>query len=59
MKNSPCLDCENRQIGCHGSCVPYQDYSAERRKISELRRQYNEKETRYIESKTRLKKASK
>lgn len=23
---TPCLDCENRSIGCHGDCRSYKDY---------------------------------
>ena len=59
MKNSPCLGCTDRFIGCHGKCESYQEYSAERQKINELRMKYNEIETQYIESKKKLKKASK
>ena len=55
-KSSPCFGCENRVLGCHSGCEPYQEYSAERKKISELRMKYNETETRFIESKRNLKK---
>lgn len=26
MINSPCKDCEEREIGCHSVCEKYQDY---------------------------------
>lgn len=28
--NSPCLNCENREPGCHGKCREYNDWQNER-----------------------------
>ena len=27
--NSPCLDCENRRVGCHSECEDYKVFAAE------------------------------
>ena len=29
MKNSPCMDCVDRKLLCHGSCKRYQVYRVE------------------------------
>lgn len=31
--NSPCLDCDRREVGCHGKCKEYQEY---KEKINEM-----------------------
>lgn len=31
-ENSPCMDCEERQIGCHSNCERYQEYASKLRK---------------------------
>ena len=33
LKYSPCKGCTSRSPGCHGKCVPYQEWAAERRAI--------------------------
>lgn len=35
--NCPCKGCVERVVGCHGGCVRYQEYSAERAVIREKR----------------------
>ena len=44
FKNSPCLDCKERYIGCHAECVKYKDAKqkyevirAERNRDAELK----------------------
>ena len=39
---SPCKDCENRQIGCHGSCAAYNEY---REKEAAYRKEYRRRNT--------------
>lgn len=29
QKQSPCLGCENRHVGCHSECEVYKDYRRE------------------------------
>lgn len=35
---SPCLDCEKRTVGCHGSCDEYKEYSKQNKEQNELKR---------------------
>lgn len=37
---SPCYGCENRTVGCHGSCELYKVYAEKKRELS--RRNRNE-----------------
>lgn len=30
LVDSPCLDCNKREIGCHGKCQEYMDFKAKR-----------------------------
>lgn len=39
--NAPCLDCEYRQIGCHGSCPRYAEYHRQCSEASRLRHEAN------------------
>ena len=32
MKIGPCKNCEKRTPGCHGNCVAYAEWTAEKRK---------------------------
>lgn len=34
----PCKGCPERVVGCHGSCVRYQEYNQEREAIRKARR---------------------
>lgn len=31
---APCKDCQNRQLGCHGSCQAYLDYDSRNKQIN-------------------------
>lgn len=31
IDKTPCYQCENRQLGCHGTCETYQQFFAARR----------------------------
>ncbi len=31
---APCFNCQNRQLGCHGSCQAYLDYDARNKQIN-------------------------
>lgn len=33
----PCKACENRKLGCHGSCEQYQQWTADRHEINRKR----------------------
>lgn len=35
---SPCLDCEKRAAGCHGSCDEYKEYCLKIKEQNELRK---------------------
>lgn len=35
MKQAPCKDCPDRQVGCHGSCDKYLAYKKEMTAINE------------------------
>lgn len=39
---APCLNCENRKLGCHSSCEKYIKFDTERKKIREIRLKENE-----------------
>lgn len=39
--NAPCLGCEFRQVGCHGSCPQYAEYHKQCSEASRLRHQEN------------------
>ena len=43
MKNAPCYNCQNRQIGCHNKCQNYLDYQAENNAVRDKRREEQEK----------------
>ena len=34
----PCKDCPDRQVGCHGKCGKYAEFSEERARIREMKR---------------------
>lgn len=36
---SPCKDCEDRTVGCHGSCERYKRYTEEQERIRDLMHQ--------------------
>lgn len=38
----PCIDCEKREIGCHGKCEPYLEYNRQMRVICEKRKKAND-----------------
>lgn len=38
MRASPCKDCPDREIGCHGKCERYQEYATKRAAFLEERR---------------------
>lgn len=40
-KGSPCKDCSDRQVGCHGSCEKYRAYKDYQETIAERRRMEN------------------
>lgn len=31
---SPCMDCQDRQVGCHGKCQAYLDYDSKNKQIN-------------------------
>jgi hypothetical protein len=35
MNQCPCINCQERIIGCHSSCQKYKDWSAEERRLKE------------------------
>jgi hypothetical protein len=37
---SPCADCKDRVIGCHGKCVPYAEWRAELERVKNNRKAY-------------------
>lgn len=41
---APCLNCQDRQIGCHGKCEKYLKYAAKERRAKYLKYQ---KETQW------------
>lgn len=41
IKQSPCLNCKNREIGCHSSCNKYINYNLGRKKYLNERRKEN------------------
>lgn len=41
---SPCQDCKNRTVGCHGSCNDYSSYRAELERVKNLRNEAWDKE---------------
>ena len=38
--DSPCLDCNKREVGCHGKCQEYIDFKAKRLEESKKYRDY-------------------
>lgn len=42
--NSPCKDCENRVVGCHGKCEKYKAFVVERVKLCQQNYEQREKE---------------
>lgn len=38
----PCRGCGKREIGCHGKCGEYADWSAEVRRINQIRWEYEQ-----------------
>lgn len=44
MIKAPCMDCLNRQIGCHGNRELYKHYQTEMRKVKNYIRGYHDKE---------------
>ena len=38
MRVTPCKDCHDRYVGCHGSCGAYLSYAAERQALNKKRR---------------------
>ena len=38
--NAPCLNCNERVPGCHGSCERYQQFAAQRQSEREARSKY-------------------
>lgn len=40
---SPCYNCQNRQIGCHGKCQSYLAYQAKNNAVNAKRREEQEK----------------
>ena len=53
MLNAPCKDCDNRNIGCHGQCKKYQDYSVENKKLNDFRKKNNQTDYDYFEVRKR------
>lgn len=49
MNASPCKDCCNRSIGCHGNCKLYIDWTDENNKIKNNRKQWYAKRYPYDE----------
>lgn len=37
MNKSPCKDCNDRHVGCHGSCEEYLAFDRERKALNEDR----------------------
>lgn len=48
---SPCLKCEERQVGCHSTC---QEYKAFKRISDERREQLNSERAKVYDSTSRL-----
>ena len=44
MRKSPCLGCEDREVGCHGSCETYQEFRAAQDEYIETIRKNRAKE---------------
>lgn len=41
---SPCKECEEREVGCHGRCEKYQAYRSELDKVTQVIREQKEAE---------------
>ena len=39
MSSSPCKDCQDRKVGCHGSCEKYKDFHERLRADRQKRRE--------------------
>lgn len=37
-RNSPCMNCTNRHVGCHGTCERYITYRADLDELKDIRR---------------------
>ena len=46
MDEAPCIDCEDRQIGCHGRCERYQMWQAEH--LEAKRKEYDERRADFV-----------
>lgn len=57
MINAPCKDCQERKMGCHGSCERYAAYKAENDKLRAARMKENMLEGAQIEGVLRRKEA--
>lgn len=44
MIKAPCMDCRNRQIGCHGKCELYKHYQEEKRKEKTIMKKFRDEE---------------
>lgn len=49
--SAPCLDCEIRHVGCHAHCEAYQEFTEERKALSDenFQRIYHHKMEDYKE----------
>ena len=53
---SPCLNCNNRELICHDSCIRYSDFKVINEEIKEARATYSNSKWIYINSIARSKK---
>lgn len=49
LTKPPCKDCEERIVGCHGSCERYLAYRKDVSQIQERRAQANKEQGIYVE----------
>ena len=55
--SSPCHYCERRALACHIDCKEYIEYCTELAKINDLINKAKGNETRFIQSKQRVKRS--
>lgn len=53
----PCKDCQNRKVGCHGSCEAYKEFQRSREAALAAKQKDVDANTYCIESRLRNKKA--
>ena len=42
VNQTPCMNCQDRKVGCHGSCEKYKELQAHYKKIREEKKYENE-----------------